>query len=170
MSKSIKFVSYFALLLLLSVFIVFLVNLFETKKESFQEKKIPQQEISTFDGQVYDFNSHPNNEFYMINVWATWCINCKLEHGFLMQKKEEGWNIIGLNYKDNMEKASKWLSQYGNPYSLNLYDKNGDYGFNLGVSGAPETYLVKKGKVLQRHIGIMTDKVWNDKFISLIKK
>ena len=106
----------------------------------------------------------------MINVWATWCINCKLEHGFLMQKKEEGWNIIGLNYKDNMEKASRWLSQYGNPYSLNLYDKNGDYGFSLGVSGAPETYLVKKGKVLQRHIGIMTDKVWDDKFISLIKK
>ena len=105
----------------------------------------------------------------LINVWATWCINCKLEHGFLMAKKTEGWNIVGLNYKDDLEKAFKWLDQYGNPYSVNLYDQDGTYGFSLGVSGAPETYLLKEDKILQKHIGIMSEKVWEDKFFPLIK-
>ena len=72
-----------------------------------------------------------------------------------MAKKTEGWNIVGLNYKDDLEKAFKWLDQYGNPYSVNLYDQDGEYGFSLGVSGAPETYLLKEDKILQKHIGIM---------------
>ena len=63
-----------------------------------------------------------------------------------------------MNYKDDLEKAFKWLNQYGNPYSVNLYDQDGTYGFNLGVSGAPETYLLKEDKILQKHIGIMSEK------------
>ena len=166
--KITRYIGYFSLILILFIFSIFFVNLFEEGEVNFPEKNLPSGEIKTFEGNILDVNFLQKNEFSLLNVWATWCINCKLEHGFLMAKKTEGWNIVGLNYKDDLEKAFKWLDQYGNPYSVNLYDQDGEYGFSLGVSGAPETYLLKEDKILQKHIGIMSEKVWKDKFIPLI--
>ena len=166
--KITRYLGYFSLFLILFTFSIFFINLFEKNEVNFPEKNLPLGEIKTFDGNILDINLLKENEFSLLNVWATWCINCKLEHGFLMAKKGEGWNIVGLNYKDDLEKALKWLGQYGNPYSVNLYDQHGAYGFSLGVSGAPETYLLKEDKILQKHIGIMSEKVWKDKFIPLI--
>ena len=166
--KITRYIGYFSLILTLFIFSIFFINLFEEKEVNFPERNLPLGEIKTFDGNLLDVSLLKKNEFSLLNVWATWCINCKLEHGFLMAKKTEGWNIVGLNYKDDLEKAFKWFDQYGNPYFVNLYDQDGTYGFNLGVSGAPETYLLKKDKILQKHIGIMSEKVWKDKFIPLI--
>ena len=168
--KITRYIGYFSLILTLFIFSIFFANLFEEGEFNFPEKNLPSGEIKTFDGNLLDVSLLKRNEFSLLNVWATWCINCKLEHGFLMAKKTEGWNIVGLNYKDDLEKALKWLDQYGNPYSVNLYDQDGTYGFNLGVSGAPETYLLREDKILQKHIGIMSEKVWKDKFIPLIDK
>ena len=79
-----------------------------------------------------------------IDVWATWCVNCKLEHGFLMSLQNKGIKIFGLNYKDDKEKALRWLDQFGNPYWKTIYDPRGNFGLEIGVSGAPETYLIDK--------------------------
>tara|TARA_B100001057_G_scaffold433437_1_gene462332 strand:+ start:3854 stop:4363 length:510 start_codon:yes stop_codon:yes gene_type:complete len=166
--KITRYIGYFSLFLIVFIFSIFFINLFEESEVNFPEKNLPSGEIKTFEGNILDVNFLKKNELSLLNVWATWCINCKLEHGFLMAKKTEGWNIVGLNYKDDLEKAFKWLDQYGNPYSVNLYDQDGEYGFSLGVSGAPETYLLKEDKILQKHIGIMSEKVWKDKFIPLI--
>ena len=77
----------------------------------FSRKKSSLGEIKTFDGNLLDVSLLKKNEFSLLNVWATWCINCKLEHGFLMAKKAEGWNIVGLNYKDDLEKAlNGWIN------------------------------------------------------------
>lgn len=104
----------------------------------------------------------------LINVWATWCIACRVEHAYLNQLAENGVTIYGLNYKDERAAALQWLSRFGNPYILNLFDERGKLGLNMGVYGAPETYVLdSRGKIRYRHVGIMSDSVWQEKILPL---
>jgi len=98
----------------------------------------------------------------LVNVWATWCPSCKQEHPELMKiAGEHKIALIGLNYKDDRQAAQTWLKQYGNPYEFTVYDEQGMLGLDLGVYGAPETYLVDaQGIVQYRHVGVVTPEVW----------
>ncbi|MEX0605916.1 MAG: DsbE family thiol:disulfide interchange protein [Marinobacter sp.] len=108
----------------------------------------------------------------LLNVWGTWCPACRDEHSDLVWLAEEkGVHIIGLNYKDNREQALEWLQTLGNPYSVNLFDPSGRLGFDLGVYGAPETYVVDAdGIVRYRHVGVVNEKVWNETLEPLLQK
>jgi cytochrome c biogenesis protein CcmG/thiol:disulfide interchange protein DsbE len=76
---------------------------------------------------------------------------------------EQGINIVGINYKDNTPEALKWLTTLGNPYQFNIVDGDGSLGVDLGVFGAPETYLVDtQGIIRYKHVGIVDMQVWND--------
>ena len=98
----------------------------------------------------------------LLNVWGTWCPACKDEHDDLMWLAEEkGVNIIGLNYKDNREDALLWLDRLGDPYRKIIYDPRGTLGFDLGVYGAPETFVIDaEGVVRYRHVGVVNKAVW----------
>ena len=100
----------------------------------------------------------------LVNVWATWCPTCLAEHGELMRiKADTGLSIIGINYKDDDAQAVEWLKRYGDPYDLNIVDANGDLGVELGVYGAPETFLVDAaGVVRYKHVGAITAAIWRD--------
>lgn len=149
----------------------FVLNLNYENEDILIVSDIPDFKMTDLSGNKIDRSVFTDNEYKLINVWATWCINCKLEHGFLMYLKRENFKIIGLNYKDNIEKANKWLVQFGNPYKKNIFDQKGELGFELGVAGAPETYLVnKQNKILYKHIGIMNQDIWNQKFLPLINE
>tara|TARA_A100001011_G_scaffold84411_1_gene88217 strand:+ start:888 stop:1397 length:510 start_codon:yes stop_codon:yes gene_type:complete len=149
----------------------FVLNLNYENEDILIVSDIPDFKMTDLSGNKIDRSVFTDNEYKLINVWATWCINCKLEHGFLMYLKQENFKIIGLNYKDNIEKANKWLVQFGNPYKKNIFDQKGELGFELGVAGAPETYLVnKQNKILYKHIGIMNEDIWNQKFLPLINE
>jgi len=79
----------------------------------------------------------------LVNVWATWCPSCRVEHHFLNEIVEKfGVVIYGVNYKDERDKAQQWLENLGNPYRLSIYDDTGSLGIDLGVYGAPETYVI----------------------------
>lgn len=98
----------------------------------------------------------------LVNVWATWCPSCREEHSDLLaiagQKKLP---VIGINYKDERPAAQNWLNQLGNPYLFNIFDDQGMLGLDLGVYGAPESYLVDaQGIILMRHVGVITPEVW----------
>ena len=154
---------------LISAFFIWNLN-YETRDTPIVSD-IPDFKLTDLNGRKIDRSVFEEDEFKLINVWATWCINCKLEHGFLMSLKNENFNIIGLNYKDNLEKANKWLVQFGNPYKKNIFDQKGELGFELGVAGAPETYLVnKQNKILYKHVGIINEDVWIQKFIPFINE
>ncbi len=115
--------------------------------------------------------SHKNitGKITLLNVWATWCISCKAEHPYLVELGNRGINIVGINYKDHQGKARQWLQKYGDPYAFSVQDSEGRLGIDLGVTGAPETYLVSaEGKVLLRHQGVMNEKVWQKKFLPLM--
>ncbi|MFT5420302.1 MAG: cytochrome c biogenesis protein CcmG/thiol:disulfide interchange protein DsbE [Candidatus Endobugula sp.] len=99
----------------------------------------------------------------LVNVWATWCAACKYEHPVLNNISAQGVPIIGLNYKDNSPAALKWLTALGDPYQLIIVDPTGKLGLDLGVFGAPETYLIdKQGVIRYKHVGIVDMQVWNE--------
>jgi len=97
----------------------------------------------------------------LLNVWATWCTTCRQEHEFLNTLKAQGILIYGINYKDNGEDAQRWLAELHNPYVFSVTDEDGRLGLNLGVFGAPETYVIdKQGVVRYKHIGDVNAQVW----------
>lgn len=97
----------------------------------------------------------------LLNVWATWCYSCRVEHPYLLELAESGVRIIGLNYKDDAVAARQWLVDLGNPYAVTISDTEGTLGLDLGVYGAPETYVIDAAGVIRhRHVGVVNDTVW----------
>ncbi len=97
----------------------------------------------------------------LLNVWATWCPTCHQEHQYLKLLASQGVSIIGVNYKDQRQQALNWLNFLGNPYTLSLFDGDGMYGLDLGVYGAPETFLIDgQGVIRYRVVGEVNQHVW----------
>lgn len=104
----------------------------------------------------------------LLNVWATWCPTCYAEHQYLNQLAKEDIYIIGMNYKDDREKAIKWLTDLKDPYQISLFDENGMLGLDLGVYGAPETFFIdSKGIIQYRHVGDLNARIWQDKLLAI---
>jgi len=81
-------------------------------------------------------------EVTLVNVWAEWCPTCKEEMPQLLTLAERGVRLIGINYKDTRAKGLEFLDHFGRPFEVNIFDPDGDLGFELGVYGVPETFLV----------------------------
>lgn len=131
-------------------------------------------------------------KFWLLNVWATWCISCRAEHTLLVEfaSKNPDITIIGLNYKEVRgdsdidsskmseeiersladSRAKKWLFERGNPYDWVAMDLNGRIGIDYGVYGVPETYLIdKEGIIRMKHTGPLTAEIINTKILPTIK-
>jgi cytochrome c biogenesis protein CcmG/thiol:disulfide interchange protein DsbE len=108
---------------------------------------------------------------HLVNVWATWCAGCRQEHEFLLQvAKQNVVPIVGIDWKDELPLAQRWLSELGNPYVATGFDVEGRVAIDYGVYGAPETFLVdERGVVIYKHVGILTNEVWQNKLLPLIK-
>ncbi|MFP6848638.1 MAG: DsbE family thiol:disulfide interchange protein [Pseudomonas sp.] len=99
----------------------------------------------------------------LVNVWATWCVSCRVEHPVLNKLKEMGVTIYGVNYKDDNAAAQKWLVEFHDPYQLNINDARGTLGLDLGVYGAPETFLIDaKGIIRDKFVGVIDERVWRE--------
>lgn len=104
----------------------------------------------------------------LLNVWATWCPSCRIEHPYLLELAAQGVPIIGLDYKDEDAKAQRWLWDYGDPYQQVIVDQNGSLGLDLGVFGAPETYLIdSQGIIRFKHVGVLGERVWQKQIAPL---
>ena len=126
--------------------------------------------------QLYDLNKtfSPKDMFgkvWILNVWASWCVSCRAEHHVLnLMIKNNNVNLIGLNYKDEVADARRWLSRYGNPYQLSVSDVEGLAGIEWGVYGVPETFVIdKKGIVRLKHTGPVTNQDITEEIIPLIE-
>jgi len=100
----------------------------------------------------------------LVNVWATWCPTCKAEHAQLMDiAASTDVQLVGVNYKDNVPGARRWLSDYGDPYDFVIVDASGDLGVELGVYGAPETFLLDAaGNIVYKRVGDVNPRIWRD--------
>ena len=99
------------------------------------------------------------NKIYLLNIWASWCAPCRDEHNILMQLSDNpSIEIIGLNYRDNLINAKKFISELGNPYSEILIDKDGTISIALGAYGIPVTYIIDKNQIiLKQFVGVLND-------------
>lgn len=107
-------------------------------------------------------------EPFVLNVWASWCVNCRAEHP-LLSELAGTVPLYGLNYRDKGDAARAWLIQAGNPYRAVLADPDGKLALELGVYGTPETYLFAgDGTLLTRHTGLLTREIWQRQFAPLL--
>lgn len=111
-------------------------------------------------------------EVWLLNVWASWCVACRIEHPLLVDlAKKDVIPIVGLNYKDKRDAASGWLAQFGNPYKLSAVDSDGRVGIDYGVYGVPETFVIdKQGVIRFKQIGPITEDVWRTKMLPLVQQ
>jgi cytochrome c biogenesis protein CcmG, thiol:disulfide interchange protein DsbE len=121
------------------------------------KKNIPIFEARDFNSNIY-LNSKKIFEeetFYLINIWASWCVPCRAEHPYLMElSKNKLIKLIGLNYKDKFNNAESFIDEFGNPYSQIIIDKDGSLSVEFGAYGVPETFIIDKNKkIIKKFIG-----------------
>ena len=102
------------------------------------------------------FNS---DNYYLLNIWSSWCVPCRQEHSILMElTKNDNLNVIGINYKDAKKNAKNFLNELGNPYDEIIFDNKGTNAIEWGAYGVPETFLINKNKIIKKYIGPLTNK------------
>jgi cytochrome c biogenesis protein CcmG/thiol:disulfide interchange protein DsbE len=106
----------------------------------------------------------------LVNVFASWCVECRAEHPLLMRLAREKTVLIhGLNYKDAPESAARWLNTVGDPYSRTGADLDGRVSIDWGVYGVPETFVVgADGVIAYKHIGAISESALADTILPLI--
>jgi cytochrome c biogenesis protein CcmG/thiol:disulfide interchange protein DsbE len=108
----------------------------------------------------------------IVNVFASWCVECQLEHPLLVAlAKDQGIRLYGIDYKDEQASARRFLGRYGNPYGRVGADTSGRTAIDFGVYGVPETYVVGgDGKIAYRHVGPLSEQAIRDKVLPLLKQ
>tara|TARA_B100001059_G_C17704679_1_gene512084 strand:+ start:73 stop:597 length:525 start_codon:yes stop_codon:yes gene_type:complete len=111
-------------------------------------------------------------EISLLNIWATWCAGCRVEHSFLMElSKNKIIPIFAINWRDNHSEALRFLEELGDPYIASGFDEDGRAGIDWGVYGAPETFLINEdGIVIYRYTGPLNRESWEKEFAPLIAK
>jgi len=121
------------------------------------ERNLPIFKAKDFSSNIYIDSENVFNEgnYYIVNIWASWCVPCRKEHPLLMElSKDRLIKLIGLNYKDNLNNAKKFINELGNPYTQILIDKDGTLGIEFGAYGVPETFLIDKNKkIIKNFVG-----------------
>lgn len=103
---------------------------------------------------------------YLLNVWASWCVTCKVEHPFLLQMSKAGVPIVGVNYKDETKDALDYLNTHEDPFTINVQDKDGSFGIDLGLTGVPESFVVDAtGNVRQHILGEINETRYNNQVL-----
>ena len=154
-----KFLPLFLILIFIIIFIIFYKGLKNTNIYT-PESKI-NNEIPLFSAELLYLNKtvkssdiFNSDNFYLLNIWSSWCIPCKQEHSILMKlKKNKNIKVIGINYKDTKKNAKFFLEELGNPYEKIFFDKEGVKAIEWAAYGVPESFLIYKNKVIKRYIG-----------------
>ena len=110
-------------------------------------------------------------QVWLLNVWASWCVSCRVEHPLLMQlAKANVVPVIGLDYKDKPEEGKAWLASEGDPYTTSIMDIDGRVGIDWGVYGVPETFVIdKQGVIRHKHIGPVTAEALEKTILPLVR-
>ena len=159
--------SIFSLIILILLIISFFIFKFALQKEKIYTPKMTDNHIFTdfkvqflIDEKQINFNKVlTGKNFYLINIWSSWCEPCKDESEYLLElKNNTPIMMIGINYKDKKKNALNFLKLYGDPFEQIFVDKQGLISINFGAYGVPETFLINNdNKVLKKYIGPLND-------------
>ena len=154
-----KFIPLILILIFLITFVIFFKGLKNSNiytPDTNLKNEVPSFELKSFEDNsiVISEEIFKDNDYYFVNIWASWCIPCKEEHKFLMElKKDDKIELIGFNYKDNFNNALSFLKDLGNPYDIIVSDKDGTASIEWSAYGVPESFLVYQNKIIKRFIG-----------------
>ena len=154
-----------SLLVVSSLIFVFIVFYKGLNKPSFYKpkseiSKIPQFFAKNFysDEEIDSKKIFDEDGYYLFNIWASWCVPCKDEHPILSKlSKNQQLDIIGLNYKDKVTNAKKFLNELGDPYKKILLDQDGTISIEWGAIGVPETFLIYQNRIIKKFIGPLNE-------------
>jgi cytochrome c biogenesis protein CcmG/thiol:disulfide interchange protein DsbE len=162
-----------AVLLILIGFFAVGLNLDPTRLPStLIDQPAPEFELPTLaDPTVMTSLSDLRGQPVLVNVWGSWCVGCRQEHGVLMMIAASGEiPIYGLNYKDPVESAREFLRVGGDPYIVSAVDLDGRVGMDWGVYGAPETFLIDaEGHIRFKYIGPLSEQAWREELLPLVR-
>lgn len=160
-------------------------------------KPAPSFELSQQDASAPTFSpTQMRGKVWLLNVWATWCVSCRQEHGMLVSlSKQTALPLVGLSYKEvrgdseldstrysDGQRASEenrlarqriggWLKQHGDPYLLTALDLDGRVGIDYGVYGVPESYLIDQDGIIHfKHTGPLTADIIGEKILPLVSE
>lgn len=136
-------------------------------------KQVPEFTLPPVEGRQLGLSaSDLKGEVSLLNVFASWCTECRREHPVFMRLQAE--NVVpvhGLNYKDKPEDARNWLDELGDPYTRTGADISGRVGIDFGVYGVPETFIVDRdGVIVHKHIGAVSERALKETILPLIEK
>ena len=149
--------------LLIIIFIIFFIIFYKGLQNSniYTPNGNIEKNIPFFEAKIFGSNNKidskeifKDHNFYLMNVWSSWCVPCRDEHALLVNiRNQKKIKIIGLNYKDNIINAKKFLKELGNPYEVIISDHDGTIAIEWGAYGVPETFLVYDKKIIKKIIG-----------------
>ena len=151
---------------LIFCFVIFYKGLNNSNTYAPKVKNI--KSIPVFDAKDFNSSAYLNSQkifgkdtFYIVNIWASWCVPCRKEHPLLMKlSKNQSIRLIGLNYRDNFDNAKKFINEFGNPYSQILIDNDGTLSVEFGAYGVPESFIIDKNKkILKKIIGPINEEI-----------
>ena len=154
--------------LVVFITIVFFLALNMDKRystEAIVGKKIDNFEIDIlFSNETFKNNDLTDEKYHLINIWASWCLPCKIEHPILMNlSKENNLKLIGINFKDKKINAINFLNELGNPYNLTARDSDGTTSVLFGVYGVPESILINKEQIIiKKFVGPIDEVQYNE--------
>lgn len=134
---------------------------------------VPDFSLPPVEGRSLGLSSQDlRGEVSLVNVFASWCVPCRLEHPLFLGLKRDGVvPIHGINYKDQPENAARWLNTLGDPYTRTGADRDGRVAIDWGVYGIPETFVVdREGIILHRHVGPLSHEALRQTILPLIMR
>ena len=170
-----KFILFTVIMFTSFCFIVFYKGL--NNSSTYTPKITDKKNVPIFEAKDFNSNAYLNSEkifeddiFYIINIWASWCVPCRTEHPLLMKlSKNQTVKLVGLNYKDNLNNAKDFINEFGNPYSQIIIDNDGTLSVEFGAYGVPETFIIDKSKkIIRKFVGPINEEIVK-KIESIIK-
>ena len=158
-------------IIIIFIFLIFCFIIFYKgldQPNTYTPKTNTEKNLPIFKAKDFTLNTYINSEnvfteesYYIVNIWASWCVPCRKEHSLLMElSNDKSIKLIGLNYRDNLNNAKKFINELGNPYTQILIDKDGTLAVEFGAYGVPETFLIDKNKkIIKKFIGPINKKI-----------
>jgi len=161
MQKIIKLITVFFLVFILGIFFLSLNRNSNYDTKFLVGNKLTNIELKSLQGDKFFLNGDfKNNNYTLINFWASWCAPCRVEHPYLMMlSKNTDIKILGINFKDKKINALKFLEELGDPYHYIAKDSFGKQSVNFGIYGIPESILIdNKFNILKKIIGPLNER------------
>ena len=169
-----KFIPTISIIILFFIFSILYkglqnTNIYEPKVENNIEIPIFKAKTLYGDLEINSLEFFKKDKFYLLNIWASWCVPCRDEHPQLMNlSKIKRIEVIGLNYKDKIANAKSFLKDLKNPFNIVFLDNDGTISIEWGAYGVPESFLIYNNTIIKKIIGPITENSLQE-IISLIE-